>query len=465
MQTRFSRAFTRLYQRWRDNILLFAQEGMRFEPTRQQRKAFKIVQDETKLPLDERRKRLAMRSGQGVGKTTVEVVIAMWRCLQAVDALCVVTAPTMVQLTDVWIAEARRLIGNSHPVLQSMIHIDNRKIVICDRPTWGIWTRSASRAENFQGYHQRDLTIIFDEASGIDRKIIETAKGTLTNENSLIIASGNPNTRECAFFDMFYHPREQALWHKLRFDARESEIVDQENVRRLILEFGEDSDVVRIRVYGEFPLADPNCVMSSLDLYACQGVSMLDAVRMEYPGAYQRQFGIDFARFGSDESTIYRRSGHAIVEWLRMAKREPLDVVEEAFRMQRRAGWSDESCLYVVDAGGMGQGVMANLYRAGKSVHEFHTQGTPSKSDYANKITESYFTLAKLARARRMHIPDDQELVTQLSSRFYSTDNKGKLLLEKKDEYMKRGPYPSPDRADGLAMAFYTGGVHEARVA
>lgn len=465
MQSRFARSFTELYKRWRPDIHCFAREGFRFRPTRQQAEAFEIVQDETTLPMEKRLKRLAMSSGQGVGKTTVEVVIAVWRALQDIDSLVVVTAPTMVQLTDVWIAEARRLHGNAHQVLKQMLNIDNRKITICGRPTWGIWTRSASRPENFQGYHQKNLTIIFDEASGIERGIIETAKGTLTNENSLIIASGNPNTRECAFFDMFHHPVESQMWHRRVFDARESEIVDQENVRRLILEFGEESDVVRVRVKGLFPLADPNCVMSTEDIYACQGVPMLDAVRMKGEGAFSRQFGVDFARFGGDESVIYRRSGNAIVEWRRIVKREPLDVLEMAFEMQKKAGWSDDSCLYVVDASGMGQGVMANAYRAGKKVHEFHSHGSSSRPDFANKMTEAYFHLAKLARARRMHIPVDQELAKQLTSRFYLTDAKNKLILEKKDEYMKRGPYPSPDRADALAMAFYTAGVHGARVA
>lgn len=461
---RFADRFGVVYQRWRDDIETFAREGMQFNPTAQQRKAFRIVQAETQLPLRMRKKRLAMRSGQGVGKTTIEVVIALWRCLQGVDALTVVTAPTMVQLRDVWIAESRRLVGAAHPAVQAMVEVTNSKVVICGRPTWGIWTRSASKPENFQGYHQKNLTIIFDECSGIDRAIIQTAKGTLTNPNSLMIAAGNPNTRECAFFDMFYHPDEAPLWHKLRFDSRKSEIVDKDNIQRLIKEFGAESDVVRVRVHGEFPLADPNCIMSSEDLFACQGVPMLDAVAMRGDMEYGRQFGIDFARFGSDESIIYQRSGQAIIAWKRLVKTEPIDVLEAAYKMQRAAGWRDEDCLYCVDAGGMGQGVMGNLYRDGKRVFEFHSNGTSKKRDYANKMTEAYFHIAKIARERRLHIPKDPTLVQQLSSRLYGTNKKGKLEIEGKDEYMKRGPYSSPDRADALAMAFYNAAGHRVRV-
>src|SRR5690606_34233309 len=172
---------------------------------------------------------------------------------------------------------------------------------------------------------------------------------------------------------------------------------------------------------------------------------------------FDKQFGIDLARFGGDESIIYCRSGMAVVEWKRLVKTEPLAVLDAAMEMQRRRGWKNEECQYIVDCVGIGEGAVAHLSRHQKRVHEFKSQHTSSKPDYANKITEAWFQLAKHARARRLTIPDDHVLVQQLSSRFYSTDNKGKLLLEKKADYMKRG-YSSPDRADALAMAFYDAG-------
>ncbi|MEE8494676.1 MAG: hypothetical protein V3S25_11585, partial [Nitrospirales bacterium] len=173
--SKFAKDFASFYQQGRGDIFFFAREWLRFngvdnwELSDQQVELLQCVQDDLSAPLSEKKRRIAVKSGQGPGKTTVEVIIGLWRAFLDVDALCIVTAPTMVQLRDVWIAEARRIMQRAHPVLQSMVEITNTKIVICGRKTWGIWTRSASKAENFQGYHATYLTMIFDEASGIDR--------------------------------------------------------------------------------------------------------------------------------------------------------------------------------------------------------------------------------------------------------------------------------------------------------
>lgn len=471
------------YKRWKRNILVFAREGMGLTKangkalTKQQIGLLQCVQDEAYMPVRQRKKRIAVRSGQGTGKSTISVVIAFWRALWSVDALIVVTAPTAQQIKDVWIAEARRLLNHCHPFVKKLIGtITATRIKISKRETWGIWTRSASRPENFQGYHQKYLTFIIDEASGVDREIIKTIKGTLTNADSLVIACGNPNTRQCAFFDFFYKPSEAKYWHKFVFNAMESEIVDQQNVQRLIGEFGADSDTVRVRVLGEFPLADPNAVMSSEDLWACEGVPKIDAARMT--GMREKNvIAIDFARFGGDESVIVRRQGHAIVEMKTFARTEPTEVVRYAFRMQARARWANHNCMFIVDAGGMGQGVLGTFYEKGKRVFEFHNGGKASKADFANRITEAYFGLGLLAKQRRLHLPADKQptgepnevlqltmelTVEQLSSRLYSTDKKGKLELESKDQYMER-LVGSPDRADAVAMCFYAGTTVKAR--
>ena len=220
--------FNQNWVRWRKDILLFAREGFGLTKangkalTRQQIAILRCVQRETLLPVDQRRKRIAVRSGQGTGKSTISVIIAFWRAAWAVDALVVVTAPTAQQIKDVWIAEARRLLEHAHPLVRRMATtITTQKLKFMGKETWGIWTRSASRPENFQGYHQTYLTFIIDEASGVDREIIKTIKGTLTNANSLIVACGNPNQRSCAFFDFFYKPTEARMWHKFVFDAQE----------------------------------------------------------------------------------------------------------------------------------------------------------------------------------------------------------------------------------------------------
>ena len=52
-------------------------------------------------------------------------------------------------------------------------------------------------------------------------------------------------------------------------------------------------------------------------------------------------------------------------------------------------------------------------------------------------------------------IPNDDELLQQLSDRRYSYNNKTQKVVEKKDDYKKRHSGKSPDKADSLLLCFY----------
>lgn len=449
--SRFARQFGPVYEAIRRDIFKFC-ALMNFRPTWQQAEVLALVQAG--------HKRIAVKSGQGPGKTTCSVIVGLWRTLRHVDALTVVTAPTMRQAKGVWLSECRRLMEKADPALQRFIEVTKSSVQVAGRPDWGVRLVTATRAENAQGLHQDNLSVIVEEASGIERDIIEQFQGTLTNEDALLFMIGNPNTRSCAFFDCFNSQRHR--WATLTLNAEESPIVSRENIEHMREVYGEDSDVYRIRVLGEFPLMDPNCVISSEDCErATDKRRFLECVKMHRSngGGLAKQFGIDLARFGSDESVIYRRLGNAVMpDWRTFSKVEPGHVIEHAFKMQSEAMWSDKECWYVPDAGGMGQGVMSKLYDARKQVFEFHTQGASSKPDYANRMTEAWFHVADLFKKGHIYIPKDNRLIQQLSTRQYHITKKGKLIVESKEDYKKRSTDEegaSPDRADALVMAFY----------
>lgn len=463
---RLERKFFDFYKDVTEDIYKFCQ-AINFEPTFQQRWVLDAVQ---KATMGEDLRRIAVKSGQGPGKTAISTVVGLWRSIRTVDALTIVTAPTMRQCRDVWLMEARRRMANADPMLQKFINITKTKIEIAGRPDWGVKLVTATREENAQGYHQENLTVIAEEASGIPREIITQFKGTLSNPDDLFLMIGNPNTRDCDFFNCFNSERDK--WITDTFNCEDTarlrpDIVNPRRNKDLEEEFGRDSDVYRIRVLGEFPHSDPNCVLSSEDLERITGPRfVIPASRVVRPdGQIARQFGIDFARFGGDESTIYRRTGNAVTEWQRFTHVEPTRVVDEAFKMQHAAGWSNKDTWFVADAGGMGQGIMFRFYEAQRLIFEFHNGGKAANTtEYENKITEAWFNIARRIRTDvPISIPKDNRLIQQLCNRQYYTTRKGKLVLETKDEYMKRG-HDSPDRADGIVMSFYDNMIADARV-
>lgn len=439
---------------------------LNYKPTGQQKELLNAVM---KAVYGKDSPKIAVKSGQGTGKSRCTCVVALWLAFQQEDTMLVLTAPTMHQCRDVWLAEMDRLLQGAHPIMRELVKVTGSSVKIAGRRKWGVTLITANKETAAQGLHQKSMSILVEEASGVSRGLIEQFRGTASNPGCLFLMIGNPNTRDCAFFDCFNSQRNK--WQTITFNAEDtpaSEWFDPQRNQDILEEFGRDSDRYRISVLGEFPHADPNCVLSSEECEKATDTKLFYpcmAQVQEIKGIPAKQFGLDFARFGGDESTLFRRFGNTIVEWQRHAKLDPGSLVDIAFRMQHDATWANQDCLYVPDATGMGQGVMHRFHNVGKRVFEFHNGGSASNSQkYANRITEGWFELAKKIRTGNACIPRDNTLIQQLCGRQYYTDKKGRLVVESKDEYIKRG-YDSPDRADGIVMAFYDKILVETQIA
>jgi hypothetical protein len=78
---------------------------------------------------------------------------------------------------------------------------------------------------------------------------------------------------------------------------------------------------------------------------------------------------------------------------------------------------------------------------------------TADKSDaYANKSAEIWFEGRTQIERGRIILPDDKELVAQMTSRLGWPNSRGKLELESKQAMRARG-LGSPDRADAVLGA------------
>lgn len=411
-------------------------------------------------------RQIADKSGQGPGKTHGSVIGVTWRALRS-PGKSVVTAPTMRQCQDVWLSEAKKILYNAHPILREFFDIRATKIELGRQREWSIYCITSTDDKKLQGFHDEGLTILGEEASGIPRPIIEQFQGTLSNEDCLLILIGNPNTRDCAFFDAFHSQRGD--WQTYTLNAEETakyrpDILDPRRNERLADEYGRDSDTYRVRVLGEFPSTDPNCVLSYEDLEKCHLNSLYECALSD---SYYRSIAIDFARYGGDETVIYRRQGYAIVEQAIYSHIEPLEAVDRAFLMQKECGWANGDVWYVVDASGMGQGALGAFYKAHKQVFEFHNHAKAYRSDiYDNRITEAWFNFRDLVRNRKIYLPNDNRLISQLAGRIYKHNAANdKLQIEPKEQYAKRLEENSPDRGETAIMAFYSGFMTRGQVA
>ena len=271
-----------------DHPVEFVEDIIRARPDRLQREMLQSVADN---PLT------SVRSGHGVGKSAVESWLIIWFLSTRPYPKIPCTAPTKHQLYDILWAEVSKWLRNN-PVLEKDIIWTQEKVFMRGyREEWFAVARTASKPDALQGFHASHVLYIIDEASGVDDKVFEPILGALTTEGSRLFMAGNPTKLTGFFFDS--HHKNRAQYHTMHIDGRDSSRVDETFVQTIIEMFGEDSDVFRVRVAGDFPRALPD---SFIPMEWAERAS--EAPAPEITRAARVDIGIDVARYGDDSSVM-----------------------------------------------------------------------------------------------------------------------------------------------------------------
>lgn len=418
--------------------------------------------------------RVAVKSGQGPGKTTITTIVGAWWAIRWINSTTLLTAPSMNLAQKVWIAEFKRTMGRAHPLLREFFEVSKSKIRLGKDEEkyrdWVILPRTASTAEGIAGQHENHMNIIIEEASGVEDAVMETLFGTGSNEKSdwnpdaepcSYLLIGNPTRVEGMFYRIFTDPAESEGWTLLTFDAERTPMVSRDKVAREERLYGRNSSYFRVRVSGEFPDTADSLLIRYEDLEACSNLPVRKTARNLHS---ELQWGHDLARQGGDETVSYLRKGGAVIlekVWTGNNTFEPATAIRWAFTQDAVFEHTDpDDILHVFDSIGVGQGVVHLFSEANKNFYMFNAGSSALRSQkYENQISEAWFQLAVLIRKRLITVPKDQILWQQLTTRRYEAVKNGKWRIEPKTDYVKRVNRGSPDRADALAMCFYQIGV------
>jgi len=402
--------------------------------------------------------RIARASGHGIGKSALIAMLVKWGLDTAIDTRILITANTESQLLTKTAPEIAKWSDLSltrdcfRTTVTAMVSTTpgKERSWRADLVTW-----SLANTDAFAGLHNQGkrLILIFDEASGIPAKIWEVALGALTDAETeiLFLVFGNPTQATGAFRDCF--GRHRHLWNSAQIDSRTVEGVNRAYLQELVDTYGEDSDIVRVRVRGQFPST------SSMQFIAGD---LVDAARFRHVAALITDpliFGLDCARFGDDHSTLAIRRGRdaRTHPWRRWHGVDAMtlagDVAIEAMRHRPDA--------IFVDAGNIGAAVVDRLRQLGvENVHEVWFGGRGRDALWAgqmpvrtaNKRTEMWTNMRGWLEGGA--IPDEDSLATDLTGVEYGyAADQVSILLEKK-EHMKSRGLASPDDADALALTF-----------
>lgn len=438
---------------YRQDPLIFFREVTRFQPDDWQVKAARAIAEG---------RRLAVRSGQGVGKTAFEANVVLWflACFPYPRVVC--TAPTRQQLNDVLWAEIAKWMESSQ-ILGLLLNWTKTRVYMRGyEKRWFAVARTATKPENMQGFHEDNMLFVVDEASGVADPILEAVLGTLSGPNNKLLYCGNPTKATGGFADAF--GRDAATWYTMTVSSRDSPRTNKDNIAALEAKYGVHSNVVRVRVDGLPPLAEDDVFIP---------ISIAEQATMNEPVEHIRPsriaIGVDVARFGDDQTVISTNIDNDIVS---IQKRHGQDLYKTSedilaayIRLKER--YPESLMVYaIIDDTGLGGGV-TDILRHERDARELNDleiipvnfgAAVPDKEaaqNYADISTWMWSIIRDKAQTGLLHLPDDAELIAQLSTRKYVfAGTPPKIKLEGKDALKKRG-LPSPDIADSVALALY----------
>ncbi len=406
----------------------------------------------------QRHRLVSVRSCQGSGKTTAAAALVVAWLLRHRDAVCVTTAPTFRQVTELLWGQIRTLVRSAPRRLPGELSQMAYRL----SPTRFAIGFSSDQAERVQGFHARHFLAVVDEASGVSQDVYDSLKGSLTTQHSHLLLIGNPTQVSGHFYDSQNSLR--ALYETIGISYTATPnfqgqgevapyLITQEFIDTARAEWGEDSPQYQVRVLGEFPRQGADTLIA---------LSWVDAAVRRAPAPEDgqlREMGVDCARFGSDETAVCVRRSEAVV------LTEAWTKFDTAFSAHRIADLVRRERVSVVrvDAVGVGGGVLDRLremQREGELPHgirleEFSAAARPYDAErYRYRRDEVWAGLAERFKEGRIAaLPEDVKLMGQLTAARHRYDAQGRLVMETKDELKKRG-LKSPDRAEALMLAF-----------
>jgi hypothetical protein len=407
-------------------------------------------------------RKIAVRSSHNPGKTATASWCIVHQLLTRFPQKTVATAPTGGQLYDALFAEVKTWMNRLPAPLLPLFIIKSDRIELAaarEESFASFRTARAEVPEALQGIHAPWVLIIADEASGVPEPIFEAASGSMAGEHATTMLFGNPVRTSGTFFNA--HHKLKRHWKTYHVHGKQgypcgiySPRVAPEYAEEQAEMYGEDSNVYRVRVLGEFPRSDLDTVIPYELVEAAMG---RDEVTVD-PKAVS-VWGVDVAYKGDDLNALCKRKGNMVPEpirvWLDLDAMKLVGVIKAEWDATAE---NDRPVEINIDALPHGHAVASRLRELGLPARAISVAETPALSGkhYTNLRTELWYLTKEWLSHRSCLLPRDDELMSDLvSTKYEIVESSGKIQIEPKKKARARG-VRSPDRGDALILTFAT---------
>jgi phage terminase large subunit len=426
---------------YRTDPVLFVKEVLGVEPDEWQKDFLNAVASGER--------KISIRSGHGVGKSTTASWAMLWFLLTRYPVKVVVTAPTSAQLYDALFAELKRWVKELPPTIQDLLDVKQERIELKASSTEAFISARTSRAEQpeaLQGVHSENVMLVADEASGVPEAVFEAAAGSMSGHNALTILLGNPVRSSGFFFET--HNRLKDEWWTKRVSCEDSARVSQEYIDDMKSRYGEESNAYRIRVLGEFPRSDDDTIIP---------MELLESAKHRDTRAYEDApivWGLDVARFGSDSSVLCKRQSNVVHTLERWRNLDLMQLTGAVVAQYEACDHKSKPAEILVDSIGLGAGVVDRLIELKLPARGINVSESPAMGGtYLNLRAELWHKAKAWLEKRDCKIPNNEDLIGELATVRYTFTSNGKIKIESKDDIRKRG-LKSPDMADAFVLTF-----------
>lgn len=394
-------------------------------------------------------RRIAKRSGHGVGKSACLAWIAAHHILCRFPQKTVITSASAPQLWDALAAEVKSVLRSLPQALQDVLEIQSEGVYLKAAPDDSFISFRVSKAETpeaMAGVHSPGYVLLIpDEASGIPDPVFEAASGSMSGHNATTIMAGNPVRTTGFFFNAFHKARGSWWTQHVSCDGHPN--VSPDYLTQMAVDYGVDSNAYRVRVLGEFPTGDEDGVIP----FELMEAALSRDVR---PLHVKPIWGVDCARFGNDTSALAKRIGNAL--------QCPVEE-KQGWDTMRVAGWvksewdqcepSKRPSEILVDVIGIGAGVLDRLVELKLPARGINVSESPSvfAERYANLRAELWFKGREWLAQKDCNLAKDEKLGAELVGPRFRYQSNGKILVESKDDMKKRG-VKSPNKADAFLL-------------
>jgi hypothetical protein len=442
----FRQAFAEFVETYRDDPVAFVEEVLKARPLPWQK--------ELMMSVAAGERRISVRAGHGVGKSTCCSWLLIWHLLTRFPQKAVVTAPTAGQLFDALFSELKHWINRLPQTLRDLLDVLTDRVSFKGAPESSFVsarTSSAERPEALAGVHSEAVLLICDEASAIPEQVFESAAGSMSGHTATTILIGNPTRNTGLFFRT--HHQLSSEWKTMHVSCIDNPLVNRDFVNQIATTYGDSSNAYRVRVLGEFALRDDDSLIPA---------ELVDAAMIRDIVVDPKEpviYGVDVARFGDDRTVLMKRQGNAVLGYKFWSGEDLMGTVGRIVNEAKM----DNPIQIAVDAIGMGGGVADRLRELGLPCVDVNVSESVAMNQSAARLRDELWISVKTwLETRAVRLPKDDDLRQELIGPSYSFTSNGKIKVEGKSDMKRRG-MRSPDIADALCLTFageqaYVGG-------